>query len=81
MPDLSEVRSDWPRRRHFLPLLAVAVLALLMSVASWLVVSAWEERLANESFSNVAGDYAAVLQNGVDQHLGKIRAVGALYDS
>ena len=81
MPDLTEFKSDWPLRRHYLPLLAVGALGLLLSVASWFAVSAWEERLANESFGNVAGDYAAVLQNGLDQHLGKIRAVDALYSA
>lgn len=72
MPDLSEFRSDWPRRRHFLPLVAIGVLGLVLSVASWFAVSAWEKRLADESFRNVAGD-AAVLQNGLDQHLGSRR--------
>ena len=81
MPDLAELKSDWPRRRHYLPMLAVAGLGILISVAAWFAVSAWEQRLSHESFSNVAGDYAAVLQNGLDQHLGKIRAVAALYES
>ena len=81
MLDLTDLKSDWPRRRHYLPMLAVAGLGILISVAAWFAVSAWEQRLSQESFSNVAGDYAAVLQNGLDQHLGKIRAVAALYDS
>jgi CHASE1-domain containing sensor protein len=46
-----------------------------------LAVSAWEERLARAQFTDVAGDYATVLQNGLNEDLGKLVAMRAFYDS
>jgi len=66
---------------HYVPILTVACLGLLSAVAVWITVSAWEQRLANQAFNNVAGDYREVLQNGLDQYLDKIRALRAFYDS
>jgi CHASE1-domain containing sensor protein len=42
---------------------------------------AGEERLAKAKFTAVASDYASVLQNGLDDYLGKIIAVQAFYDA
>jgi CHASE1-domain containing sensor protein len=48
---------------------------------AWFAVSVWEERLARAKFTDVAGDNAAVLQNGLDEYLSKIVAVRAFYDA
>lgn len=66
---------------HYMPLLAVACLGLLSAIFAWVTVSAWEERLDRQNFNNVAGDYATVLQSGLDEYLDKMRATRAFYDS
>ena len=81
MTDLPDIRSNWSARRHFIPIIGTACVGVAVAVAAWFAVSAWEARLARVTFNNIAGDYASVLQNGVDQHLGKLVAVRAFYDS
>jgi diguanylate cyclase (GGDEF)-like protein len=54
---------------------------VIVAASAWLAVSVWEERLAKTKFTNVAGDYATILQNGLDQYLGKLLAVRAFYDA
>ena len=61
--------------------LAAACLGLAVAVSAWFAVSVWEERLAREKFTAIAGDYASVLQNGLDGLLGKITALRAFYDA
>ena len=46
--------------------------------SAWLVVSVWEERLARAKFTAIAGDYASVLQNGLDEYLAKISCAACL---
>ena len=75
------VKRRWPSIRPLWPLIGAACVGLAIAVAAWFAVSAWEERLAKASFTNVAGDYAAVLQNGLDQYLGKLLALRAFYDA
>jgi diguanylate cyclase (GGDEF)-like protein len=60
---------------------AAACLGLIVALAAWFAVSVWEERLARAKFTAVAGDYAAILQSGIDEYLGRIRAVRAFYDA
>jgi CHASE1-domain containing sensor protein len=81
MPDLSEVKRKWQPVGHIWPILAAACLGLAVAISAWLAVSAWEERLPKAQFNDVAGDYATVLQNGLDAYLGKLLAVRAFYDS
>ena len=81
MPDLSEFKREWRPVRHIWPIVAAAGLGLAVAVAAWFAVSVWEERLARAKFTAVAGDYASVLQNGLDDYLGKILAVRAFYDA
>jgi CHASE1-domain containing sensor protein len=81
MPDLSEYTRKWRPVRHLWPIVAAACLGLAVAVAAWFAVSVWEDRLARTKFNNVAGDYASVLQNGLDDYLSKIVAVRAFYDS
>ena len=58
-----------------------ACFGLVVAISAWFAVSIWEERLARAKFNDVAGDYAEVLQNGLDEYLGKIVAVRAFYDA
>jgi hypothetical protein len=81
MPDLTEFTRKWRPVRHIWPIVAAACLGLAVAVAAWFAVSVWEERLARAKFNAVAGDYASVLQNGLDQYLNKIVDVRAFYDS
>lgn len=81
MPDLSEFTRKWRPVRHIWPIVAAACLGLAVAAAAWFAVSVWEERLARAKFTDVAGDYAAVLQSGLDEYLSKIVAVRAFYDS
>ena len=82
MTDLSEfTRKKWRPARHVWPIMAAACLGLAVAVASWFAVSVWEERLAKAKFVALASDYATVLQNGLDDYLGKLLAVRAFYDA
>ena len=62
-------------------MIAAACLGLAVAVSAWFAVSIWEERLARAKFNAVAGDYASILQNGLDDFLGGIYALRAFYDS
>ena len=81
MMDLPENGPKWQLGRRFFPILVTVAIGLNVAVSSWFAVSAWEERLAKADFINVASDYAAVLQNGLDQYLSKLVAVRAFYDA
>ena len=81
MPDLPDVRRTWQSIGRFWPIAGAACFGLVVAIAAWLAVSVWEERLATAKFNNIAGDYAAVLQNGFDDYVGKLVAVRAFYDS
>ena len=81
MVDALDAGMRWPRGRHLLPIFTVAALGLNVAVVAWFAVSSWEERLAKAAFTNIAGDYAEVLQNGLDQYLGKMTVLRAFYDS
>ena len=81
MTEATPVKRRWPPIRQLWPLFGAACVGLAVAVSAWFAVSAWEDRLAKTKFTNVAGDYATVLQNGLDQYLGKILAVRAFYDA
>jgi diguanylate cyclase (GGDEF)-like protein len=82
MTDLSEfTRKKWQPARHVWPIMAAACLGLAVAVASWFAVSVWEERLVRTRFVALAGDYATVLQSGLDEYLGKILALRAFYNA
>ncbi len=81
MPDLSEMMTKRRPMAHVWPLLIVAGLGVAVAVAAWIAVSVWEERLAKAKFNDVAGDYATVLQHGLDAYLDKILALRAFYDA
>ena len=52
-----------------------------MAVSAWFAVSVWEQRLARAKFNAVAGNYASILQNGLDDFLANITALRAFYDA
>jgi hypothetical protein len=75
MQHLPEVSGKWQPMGHVWPLLAVAGLGFVVAIAAWISVPVWEERLAKAKFNDVAGDYATVLQSGLNEYLDKIRAL------
>jgi diguanylate cyclase (GGDEF)-like protein len=81
MADLPDDSRTWQPLQQAWPLVAAACLGLVVAVAAWFAVSVWEERLARAKLTAIAGDYASVLQNGIDDFLGKITALRAFYDA
>ena len=81
MTEPTPVKRRWPSIRPLWPLIGAACVGLAVAVAAWFAVSVWEDRLAKTKFNDVAGDYATVLQNGLDRYFDKILAVRAFYDA
>ena len=81
MTELAPVNRRWTPTGHLWPILGAACLGVIVAASAWFAVSVWEERLAKAKFTNVAGDYGAVLQNGLDQYLSKLLATRAFYDA
>jgi len=81
MHDFSETIGKRVRLAQIWSLLAVGLLGLAVAIAAWTALSVWEERLARAKFNDTAGDYATVIQNGLDEYLDKIRALGAFFDA
>lgn len=67
--------------RRALPIFASATLGITLSVAAWILVARWEDRHAALAFDVVAENHFMVLQNGLTEYLGKLRALHALFDS
>ena len=80
MPDLSPIKPKLLATGPW-PIVAAAGLGVCVAVSAWFAVASWEERLAKAKFNDVAGDYAAVLQNGLDHYLNKLVDVRAFYDA
>ena len=81
MHELPEAIGKRRPMARFWPLVAVSALGLSVAVASWIAVSVWEDRLVKATFNDVAGDYVAVLQNGLNEYLGKVISVRAFFDA
>lgn len=81
MHELAESTNKRPSLTHIWPLAVVAIFGLVIATAAWVAASDWEERLARAKFNDVAGDYATVLQNGLDHYVSDIYAVRAFYDA
>ena len=67
--------------RHTWPIVAAGCVGLAVAVSAWFAVAIWEERLAGAKFTAIASDYASVMQNGLDDFLGRITALRAFYDA
>jgi diguanylate cyclase (GGDEF)-like protein len=76
-PRASSARGRWWRGPSF----AAAGLGIALSVAAWLTVMRWEERLAKLTFDATAQNHAMVLQNGLNEYLSKLAAARALFES
>lgn len=81
MADLSESSRRWRSVGRAWPIVAAALLGLAVAISAWFAVSIWEERLAQAKFDAIAGEYASVLEDGLDEYLDKIAALRAFYDS
>jgi CHASE1-domain containing sensor protein len=81
MADLPETGPKLRLGRRFHPIAAAASIGVAVAVSAWLAVSVWEQRLAQAAFTDVAGDYAAALQNGLDDYVNKLTDVRAFYDA
>jgi diguanylate cyclase (GGDEF)-like protein len=81
MSDLPHIRRKWQPIGQFWPILAAGCFGLVVAISAWFAVSIWEERLARATFNDVAGDYAEILQNGLDEYVGKLLAVRAFYEA
>ena len=81
MADLSEYSRKWRPASHTWPIAAAALLGVAVAVSAWFAVSVWEQRLARAKFNAVAGNYASILQNGLDDFLANITALRAFYDA
>lgn len=81
MSELTPIKRRWQPIGHFWPLLGAACLGIAVAVCAWFAVAVWEERLAKAKFNDVAGDYASVLQSGLDGYFDKLRDLRAFYDA
>ncbi len=61
--------------------LCAAVLGLVISVCAWLSVSATDERLALQVFSENATNNEMALESGLDRYSHNLVALGALFES
>jgi diguanylate cyclase (GGDEF)-like protein len=66
---------------HRPPILMIAVLGAALSIMSWFIVSSLEDRTSAAEFNLRATNWAAALQNGVNEYLTKISALRALFES
>jgi diguanylate cyclase (GGDEF)-like protein len=81
MTAVARNKRKWQPARHLWPVAAAAGLGVAVAVMSWFAVAMWEKRLARAELTAVASDYASVLQNGLDNYLGKLIALRAFYDA
>jgi diguanylate cyclase (GGDEF)-like protein len=63
------------------PVLVIAAASLLWSVATFTVVWHWEDRLAASNVVQSGATHFLALQTGLDEYLGKLRALQALFAS
>src|SRR5688572_7274216 len=77
-----------PRRRtaewlgpHVWAGVAAAIVGVALSVAAWFAVCLREDRLAELELRERASGHAQILQNGINDNLGKLAAVRALFQA
>ena len=69
----------WTQARRLLPILGAAIIGVGISVTAWVLVSAREDRLARQEFTESAADHAGVLQAGLDEYLVKLVALRSFF--
>jgi diguanylate cyclase (GGDEF)-like protein len=79
-PELSG-RELWARSKRFLPMFMASAIGVALSIGGGLLVSQWENRVAIREFQTVAQNQSGILQNGINQYLGRLVALRALFES
>jgi len=74
-------RRGSPAVAQLLPAALAAVIGVALSVAAWIGVSRWEDRLAHQEFTAVAETHNLILQNGWNEYVNKLTALRALFES
>ncbi len=77
-----DVRAKtWRWRPYILASIAAAVIGGALSSYAWLAISHQEERLAAMEFKDRANNTAFILQTGIDEYIGKIVGLRAMFQS
>jgi diguanylate cyclase len=63
------------------PIVFTVLVGVLLSCTAMFFVWRWEQRTAQQEFDAVAANHFMVLQEGVNEYLGKLRALRALFDA
>src|SRR6202050_3575544 len=71
----------WRGARQLAPVLALGVLGVTMSAASWHVMAEAETRAAAREFDSRAENRSIVLKKGIDDYWDELYALRALFDS
>jgi diguanylate cyclase (GGDEF)-like protein len=69
------------RARLRLSVISAAVISLIWSAAAFAFVWHWEETLAQSKLSATARSHFLAVQDGIDDYLGKLSALRALFES
>ena len=75
----SETSSIW--RRQILPCVLAAIVGIGVSVTAGSMTEMRDKRNAELQFGVIAENHVMVLQNGLNEYVGKLRTVLALFDS
>lgn len=67
--------------RHRAPIWIIAVLGTALSITGWFIISGLEDRTSTAEFNLRANNIAVILQNGVNECLANMSALGALFES
>jgi diguanylate cyclase (GGDEF)-like protein len=71
----------WETSRHFLPMVVASAIGMGLSIGGGLLVSQWEDRVRIQEFHAAAENQSGILQNGINQYLGRLVALRALFES
>jgi diguanylate cyclase (GGDEF)-like protein len=63
------------------PILAAALIGVVLTVFAWNLTSQSEDQIAAQQFAVRAGNQALILQLGIDNNLDRLKALRALFDS
>src|SRR6202140_3679620 len=79
-PEMSRTEL-WGQSKPFLPMLMASAIGVALSIGGGLLVSQWENRVAIRELQTVAQNQSGILQNGINQYLGRLVALRALFES